>query len=51
MGLESLKLLGTIIVELESLGQVYEVQTDPSDSEIVRIIVDAISLNAKFKIL
>ena len=35
--LESLEQLDTIIVEPERLGQVYEVKTDPYNSEMVRI--------------
>ena len=47
----SLEQLGTIIVEPTWLGQVYEAQTNPSDSEMVKIQMDAISQNAKFKIV
>ena len=39
--LESLERLGTIIVGPEWLSQVYEAQTDPSDSKMVKIQVDA----------
>ena len=34
---ESLEQLATIIVELEWLGKVYMVQTDPSDSDKLSI--------------
>ena len=49
--LEPLERLGTIVIEPEWLGQVYETQTDPSDSEIVKLQADATSQNAKFKIV
>ena len=49
--LELLEQLGTIIVEPIWLGQVYEAQTGPSDSEIVKLQADATSQNAKFKIV
>ena len=51
MELEPLERLGTIIVEPEWLGQVYEAQNDPSDSEMVKLIADATTQNAKFKIV
>ena len=51
MELEPLERLGTIIVEPEWLGQVYEAQNNPSDSEIVKLRADATNQNAKFKIV
>ena len=43
--------MGTIIAEPKCLGQVYEVQTDPSDSEMFKIQVDTTNYNAKLKIV
>ena len=51
MELESLEQLGTIIVEPKWLGQVYEAQTNPFDSEMVKLQVDATWQNMEFKIV